>query len=476
MGSNLKCASCHDSFINNWKLADAYGMAGIYSQKPLEMVRCDVPQGRAAPVRFMYPQLGSIDANAPRSTRLERLAAILTGRRNGRLARTMANRLWAKLMGRGLVEPADVMDNRPWHADLLDWLAADFADNGFDIKKTIGRIAASRAYQLPSMSLKTEQARDFVFSGPGVKRISAEQFVDAVATLTGVWQKPAASLQVYQGRIQIPWSERAVVKFDSGVMKTGSAEIDVEIGGARVLSLVVADGGDSADYDWADWISPRLEGPAGTLKLNRASWRSATTGYGNVQIDKSVVEKPLRVGDRTYPEGIGAHASSIITYVIPEGYTRFRATAGPDAGGVESGGGRTSIQFLVVTGDLSLVQARAALAVADPLMRALGRPNREQVVTQRSSVATTLQALELTNGQTLASMLSEGARRLREAAGPGGSTVALVNRLYEQALGRLPSAAERSLALKLVGSPARGEGLEDLLWSLVMLPEFQLVY
>jgi hypothetical protein len=38
-------------------------------------------------------------------------------------------------MGRGIVEPVDVMDNEPWSQDLLDWLAYDFVQNGYDIKK-----------------------------------------------------------------------------------------------------------------------------------------------------------------------------------------------------------------------------------------------------------------------------------------------------------------------------------------------------
>ena len=73
----------------------------------------------------------------------------MTSRADGRLTRTIVNRLWARLMGRGLVEPVDEMDNRPWNPDLLDWLAADFADNGYDVKKLIEQIVTSRAYQLP---------------------------------------------------------------------------------------------------------------------------------------------------------------------------------------------------------------------------------------------------------------------------------------------------------------------------------------
>src|SRR5207244_2797564 len=86
MGVNLKCASCHNSFINTWKLADSYGMAGIYADGPLEMVRCDKPTGQIAPIQFIYPELGKIDDSAPREKRLAQLAAILTSRANGRTA------------------------------------------------------------------------------------------------------------------------------------------------------------------------------------------------------------------------------------------------------------------------------------------------------------------------------------------------------------------------------------------------------
>jgi len=117
---------------------------------------------------------------------------------------------------------------------------------------------------------------------------------------------------------------------------------------------------------------------------------------------------------------------------------------------------------------------RASLVTADPLMIALGRPNREQVITVRQSTATTLQALELTNGATLAKLFKDGAQKL--LAAPTPTTSVLVERLYQQTLGRKPTAAERELAEQLVGSPVTCDGVEDLLWSLTMLPEFQLIY
>jgi hypothetical protein len=117
---------------------------------------------------------------------------------------------------------------------------------------------------------------------------------------------------------------------------------------------------------------------------------------------------------------------------------------------------------------------RAALVASDPLMVALGRPNREQVVTRRPTAATTLEALELTNGATLAARLQRGAARLlRDLPGPAP---ALATEVYRRALGRVPTDGELRLAEELMGSPPAAAGVEDVLWALTMLPEFQLIH
>ena len=119
-------------------------------------------------------------------------------------------------------------------------------------------------------------------------------------------------------------------------------------------------------------------------------------------------------------------------------------------------------------------QVRASLVKNDPLMTALGRPNREQVITSRPSAATTLQALEMTNGSTLAELLKKGANTVVETM-PRSARELIVG-LYERALAREPNAEELRLAEELVGMPVKKEGVEDLLWAMTMLPEFQLIY
>jgi len=119
-------------------------------------------------------------------------------------------------------------------------------------------------------------------------------------------------------------------------------------------------------------------------------------------------------------------------------------------------------------------KVRASLVAADPLMIALGRPNRDIVVTTRPTVATTLQALEMTNGETLADILKRGSKNiLADSAAAKGD---LVSSIYEKALGRQPTGRELQTARELVGQPAQQAGVEDLLWTVTMLPEFQLIY
>jgi len=128
----------------------------------------------------------------------------------------------------------------------------------------------------------------------------------------------------------------------------------------------------------------------------------------------------------------------------------------------------------VMSGAALRGQVRAALVNNDPLMTALGRPNREQVITTRASAATTLQGLEMTNGRTLAELLKRGAQEVVERWPKPGRE--LIVELYQRALGRKPTGDELRLAQEMVGSPLKKEGVEDLLWAMTMLPEFQLIY
>ncbi len=186
LGINMKCASCHDSFIDRWKLEEAYGLAAIYANKTLEIHRCDKPVGKQASPSWLFPELGQVDPKAAPAERLKQLADLMTHPNNGRFTRTIVNRLWQRLMGRGIVHPLDAMQTPPWNEDLLDYLAVDFAEHGYDLKHTLKLIATSHAYQSVGETVRASgDDSKYVYGGPRAKRLTAEQFVDAVWQLTG---------------------------------------------------------------------------------------------------------------------------------------------------------------------------------------------------------------------------------------------------------------------------------------------------
>ena len=186
LGLNLKCASCHNSFISDWKLTDAYGFANIFADSSLEINRCDKPTGKFIRPQMLWKDLGKIDSMASRKEKMAQLAEIMVKPENGRLYRTIVNRIWKQMLGRGLVEPVDQMDNQPWSQDLLDWMAFDFQKKGGDVKALIYSIATSKTYQTKSVGLKDPNdiyLQNYVFRGSLRKRITAEQFSDIVGAI-----------------------------------------------------------------------------------------------------------------------------------------------------------------------------------------------------------------------------------------------------------------------------------------------------
>ena len=200
IGLNLKCNSCHDSFISKWKLKDAYGLASFFSEEDrLRLYRCEVAQEDYATPTFLFPELNRVPRSRSLADRRKTAAAIFLDPRNGRLPRTMVNRMWHRLLGRGLVENPDEMDGLPWNPELLDWLASDFVDGGYDLKRLLATIVASKAYQMRAAPRVGEPPRAYVFRGPEVRRLTAEQFGDAIGSITGDWnvyQPPAPTGRV----------------------------------------------------------------------------------------------------------------------------------------------------------------------------------------------------------------------------------------------------------------------------------------
>jgi Protein of unknown function (DUF1553) len=117
---------------------------------------------------------------------------------------------------------------------------------------------------------------------------------------------------------------------------------------------------------------------------------------------------------------------------------------------------------------------RASLLKSDPFMRALGRPNREQIVSMRPNDLTTLEAMDLNNGQILTARLADGADALLKSR-PWTNSQELVNWLYAYAYSRPPTAEELAIAIEALDPKPTASSLQDLLWAMLVQPEFQMV-
>ena len=113
----------------------------------------------------------SAKVRVPKFSRREAFADAAT-RDNPLLARAFVNRMWAALLGRGIVHPADEMNarNAPSHPELLDWLAQDFAAHQYDVRRVMRGIVLSRVYALSASNATPES-----FAGALERPLTAEQ-------------------------------------------------------------------------------------------------------------------------------------------------------------------------------------------------------------------------------------------------------------------------------------------------------------
>lgn len=374
---------------------------------------------------------------------------------------------------------------------MLDWLASDFVANDYDIKHLIETIMLSRAYQLPAVPRESKEIKDYVFTGPEVRRLSAEEFSDSLRSITGEWRSitlrgnksatwtrdwriVASPLGVALGRPirdqvfternndsttlqalelvnggtinkllnrgamrllgELPPAPRAL--YDSGGVRQVAANVharnkvldfDIDVSKAQELRLLTHDEGSYApDKTMAAWADARLIDATGrVVPLSQLKPKSAQ----GTREDAT----PIEFADRKFDDGVRTWAGAEIIYDIAgKGYTRFQGSVGLD-----------------VRCNLSEINASVRYFVFAE------QPDMDQLITVTGPAP----------APRPPSLSSEEE---------------IVNRLFRHALGRLPGAAEKKIAMAAVDDPKNPgkpcpAGVADLLWSLAMSPEFQFV-
>ena len=140
----------------------------------------------AIPVYF-----GKLEVGKRRATRLD-LATWMVARDNPLTARVFVNRLWKLLFGRGISSTLDDAGARsawPTHMDLLDWLAVEFIDSGWDVRHMVKLMAMSEAYRRASTPSRREPGADpenDLLAWQNSFRLEAEQIRDQALAASGL--------------------------------------------------------------------------------------------------------------------------------------------------------------------------------------------------------------------------------------------------------------------------------------------------
>ncbi|QEL16218.1 DUF1553 domain-containing protein [Limnoglobus roseus] len=234
MGVRMQCAKCHNHPFERWTQDDYYGFAawfarvkqkpepgkGVAKGKPTDAAEVvftardgEVTQPRTGKVmKPRYVSVGEADVKAGQDRR-EVLAEWLTSPGNPFFAKSVANRVWFHLVGKGIVDPVDdFRDSNPsCNDELLDALAKDFAAHKFDLRHLVRTIMNSRSYQLSAVPNETNKDDAKYFSHAVTKLLTAEQLLDALCDVTAVPEKfaglPAGTraTQLVDGEVNHPF-------------------------------------------------------------------------------------------------------------------------------------------------------------------------------------------------------------------------------------------------------------------------------
>jgi Protein of unknown function (DUF1549)/Protein of unknown function (DUF1553) len=205
LGIRLECAKCHHHPFEVYGQDEFYSFAAYFAKLARKGTGISAPISGSE--EFIYagtngavnhpltsvamspkplfgtpPNLNGIED--PRDA----LAAWITSDENDYFPQTMANRVWADLMGHGFVDPVDDLraTNPPSNAPLLKTLGDDFRTQRFDIKQLIRRIATSYVYRLSSIPNDRNVSDYRNFSRHYRTRLRAEVLLDTVSVATGV--------------------------------------------------------------------------------------------------------------------------------------------------------------------------------------------------------------------------------------------------------------------------------------------------
>lgn len=242
LGLSIGCAKCHNHPLEKWTNDQYYAMANLFSRVRAKGWGGDARNGDGLRTLFLatsgelvQPLTGIAQPPTPldgiplkfndSTDRREHLAKWLTSPENPYFSRSVANRVWANFMGRGLVENVDDMriSNPATNEPLLNELSSYLAQNQFDLKILMREILRSETYQRSSEVLPKNKQDDRFYSRFYPRRLMAEVLLDAISQVSEVptaFQKIEHKGADIRTTKEYPLGTRATELYDSAVLSS----------------------------------------------------------------------------------------------------------------------------------------------------------------------------------------------------------------------------------------------------------------
>jgi hypothetical protein len=188
----------------------------------------DRPDRERPIARGVPPALGRLPEGAP-ANRIG-LAQWLTAPDNPLVARVYANRLWEIVFGAGIVSTSEdfgLQGAWPSHPELLDWLAVEFRESGWDVKAALRRLVTSATYRQSSRVRPEAEERDpdnRLLSHAPRRRLGAEEVRDQALYLAGLLVEKFGGPSVKPYQPEGLWQEVAMPQSNTRIYERGSGE------------------------------------------------------------------------------------------------------------------------------------------------------------------------------------------------------------------------------------------------------------
>lgn len=204
LGINLDCAQCHDHPFARWKRDEFWQTAAFFVRPSAADVavaaalEVEIPGSKQkVAARYLNGVDPKLVASADPDVGRRLLADWIVAKENPYFARNAVNRVWANMMGTGLIEPLDDVsaDDKASHPELLAELTQSFIDSNFDLRFLMTAIAQSNAYQRSAVGARVESSvaaneetpiDPQLFAQMPVRALTGEQLYDSLRVASGL--------------------------------------------------------------------------------------------------------------------------------------------------------------------------------------------------------------------------------------------------------------------------------------------------